>query len=52
MLYAGKVMGHAVLQLLEKPELLRQAKAEFDAFRKDREYIPIPKEIHPVPLGK
>lgn len=52
MLYAGKVMGHTALQLLENPEILQEAKAEFENFRKGREYIQIPGGINPVPLKK
>ncbi len=49
MIYGGKVVAAAGLKMIEKPELLKAAKEEFDAKMKNNPYkCPIPKDI-PVP---
>lgn len=51
LLHAGKVMALAGAELLENPELLAKAKAEFDARRGDEVYVcPIPPEVKPAAL--
>jgi aminobenzoyl-glutamate utilization protein B len=48
MLYAGKVLGAAALELLQKPELVRKARAEFEAIIRVRPYVcPIPGGVKP-----
>lgn len=48
MLYAAQVLADAGKTLLENPELIRKAKAEFREEMNERLYIcPIPKEIQP-----
>lgn len=47
MIYAGKAIALAALKLMEQPELLRQARAEFNEEFEGQKYIPIPKEVKP-----
>jgi aminobenzoyl-glutamate utilization protein B len=48
MLYAGKVLGAAALEFLQKPELVRKARAEFDASIRATPYVcPIPDGVKP-----
>lgn len=52
MLYGAKVLAAAAVKLSENPELVKQAKEEFDEAMKGKSYrCPIPKEI-PVPQPK
>lgn len=51
MLQAGKVMALAGAELLENPELVAEAKREFDRRRGDETYqCPIPPEVMPSPI--
>ena len=48
MLYAGKVLGEAALEFLQKPELVAQARAEFKAQTGETPYVcPIPPDVKP-----
>jgi aminobenzoyl-glutamate utilization protein B len=48
MLYAGKVLGAAALEFLQKPELVAQARAEFKAQTDETPYeCPIPTDVKP-----
>ncbi|MBI5877150.1 MAG: amidohydrolase [Chloroflexi bacterium] len=48
MLYAGKVLGAAALDFMQKPELLQKARTEFEARTKDSPYVcPIPDGVKP-----
>ena len=48
MLYAGKVLGAAALEFLQKPELVKQARAEFEASLRATPYVcPIPAGVKP-----
>lgn len=48
MLYAGKVIAMTALDLLEQPELIRQAKKEYDERLGDEQYsCPIPADVQP-----
>ena len=50
MRYAGRIMGETLISLIEKPELLAEAKAEFKK-RVGRGYIaPIPEGVKPRAL--
>lgn len=52
MLYGAKILAAAAVKLAENPDLVKQAKEEFDAAMKGKTYrCPIPKEI-PVPQPK
>lgn len=52
MLYGAKILAATAVKLAENPDLVKQAKEEFDAAMKGRSYrCPIPKEI-PVPQPK
>lgn len=52
MLYAGKVMAHAAISMIENPELIEEAKKEFDNRMKEEKYVPIPEGVNPRPMGK
>jgi aminobenzoyl-glutamate utilization protein B len=48
MLYAGKVLGAAALDFMQKPELLARARGEFDARIRETPYqCPIPDGVKP-----
>lgn len=47
MLYAGKAVAATILRLLENPELLKKAKAEFDAKTPGGYICPIPADVKP-----
>lgn len=51
MLFAGKTIALAAIHLLEKPQLLVEAREEFELAMENQEYIPIPDSIKPRPLG-
>jgi aminobenzoyl-glutamate utilization protein B len=49
MLYAGKVIGAAAIEFLQRPELVKQARAEFEAVTKQTPYVlPIPEDVKPM----
>lgn len=49
---AGKVMAAAVIDLMESPEIIEKAKAEFNARLDGGKYVcPIPKGIKPQAIG-
>lgn len=51
MLYAGKVMAGAIIDVLEEPELIKKAKEELKKRVGSEGYIPpIPKEIRPMAI--
>ncbi|WP_195199424.1 M20 family metallopeptidase [Faecalispora jeddahensis] len=50
MLLAGKVIALTAMRLMQQPELLEQAKEEHTLALQGQTYLPIPDEIHPVPL--
>ena len=51
MLHAGKAMAMVGAELLENPELLKQAREEFDQRRRGESYCcPIPPDVKPAPL--
>lgn len=48
MLHAGKVLGAATIELLQKPELVAKARAEFEARIRETPYVcPIPAGVKP-----
>ena len=49
-IYAGKVMAAAAIDMLENPELIAAAKAEYDKRMKTEAYVPIPKSVNPRPI--
>ena len=51
MLFAGKALALTAMRLLRDPGLLERAGEEHRLALKGQTYIPIPGEIHPVPLG-
>lgn len=51
MRFAGKSMALAVMKLMESPDTLKTARAEFDEVMADQKYIPIPKDAHPVAMS-
>jgi aminobenzoyl-glutamate utilization protein B len=52
-LFAGKVMGGAAIDLIENPEIIEEAKAEFKKRLGDESYIcPIPKGVKPRAIGQ
>ncbi|MCI8658683.1 MAG: amidohydrolase [Lachnospiraceae bacterium] len=46
--HAGKVLAAAVIDLLEKPEILKEARKEFERYTKEGYVCPIPKDAVPV----
>jgi len=50
LLYAGKVMAAAAIDMLENPELIEEAKKEYHMRMKSEKYIPIPPEVMPRPI--
>lgn len=50
MLYAGKVMACAAIDMMEHPEIIEQAKEEYKLRMQEEEYIPIPIDIKPRPM--
>ena len=50
MLLAGKVIALTAMRLMRQPALLEQAKEEHALALQGQTYLPIPDEIHPVPL--
>ena len=49
MIYGAKVMAAAAIKMIEEPEHLEKAKAEFDAYISKKPYkCPIPMDV-PVP---
>lgn len=50
MLYAGKVMGNAILHMYADKEILRAAGEEFCQSMKGKSYIPIPGDVKPEPI--
>ena len=52
MLYAAEVMARSAVKLLEQPELIRRAKAEFDERMHGQQYeCPIPADVKPHVMG-
>ena len=49
---AGKVLAAAAMDLYEKPEVLKAAKAEFEKKTKGGYYCPVPKDAVPVIPGQ
>jgi aminobenzoyl-glutamate utilization protein B len=48
MLFAGKVLGAAALEFLQKPELVQKARAEFKTQTAETPYeCPIPADVKP-----
>lgn len=52
MLYAGKSIAMAAMMLMEEPETLKAAKAEFDEEFEGQQYIPIPQEVKPRAMNQ
>lgn len=52
MLYAGKSIALAAMMLMEQPELLKEARAEFDQEFEGQKYIPIPEEVKPRAMNQ
>ena len=52
MLYAGKSIALAAMMLMEQPELLEEARAEFDQEFEGQKYIPIPEEVKPRAMNQ
>lgn len=50
MLFAGKVIALTAMRLMQQPALLEQAKEEHRLAIQGQTYIPIPADVHPVPL--
>lgn len=51
-LYCGKVLGLTAINLMKSPQVLAEARAEFDKALKGQTYPFIPKEVKPRPLNK
>lgn len=52
LLYAGKVIAAAAIDMLENPDLIEDAKKEYMLRMKSEKYIPIPFEVMPRPIDK
>ncbi len=51
MLYAGKAMALAAMKMLEQPEKIELARAEWKEELEGQTYIPIPDDIKPRPIS-
>lgn len=51
LLYAGKVMASAAINMFEHPEIIQEAKKEFEIRMESETYIPIPNGVMPKPIN-
>ena len=51
MLFAGKSIALTAMRLMEQPELLKEARAEFDEAFEGQQYLPIPQGVEPRALS-
>lgn len=52
MLYAGKSIALAAIELMETPELLKKARMEYEQAMEGQTYMPIPDDIKPRALNQ
>lgn len=52
MLYAGKCLALAAMKLMEDPDRLREARAEYEEALQGQSYIPIPDGVKPRPISQ